>query len=354
LPDIDDDRKRLILWTLAMVVTTIAVCWAAYVARHTLLLIYISILFSIGFAPLVRWIETQKILPVGTRFPRWLAILVLYVAIIGTLVIVGIMVIPPLVQQARGLWEALPSMFDQAQNYLIGKGLLQRRLTLQDAVAAAPGTGGDAVSTVLQAVTGIVGGLVGVFTILILTFYILVESDSWFDAFLRLFPRARRPDVADACRQVTTKVSAWLTGQLVLAGVIGTTAAIGLWLLGVPYFYVLALIAAIGEMIPVVGPVLSAIPAIAVAFTDSGRLAFFVLIFFVCQQQFENHVLVPKVMERQVGVSAVTVIVALLIGGSLLGVVGAILAVPSAAIIQVVLQEVLADEPTARGRRKQA
>src|SRR5690606_36213872 len=109
--------------------------------------------------------------------------------------------------------------------------------------------------------------------------------------------------------------------------------------LGVPYFYVLALIAAIGEMIPVVGPLLAAIPAIIVAFSVSPAVALGVTVFFVAQQQFENHILVPRVMERQVGVSAVVVIVSLLIGGSLLGIVWAILAVPTAAILQVLIEE---------------
>ena len=108
----------------------------------------------------------------------------------------------------------------------------------------------------------------------------------------------------------------------------------------------LALIAGIGEMIPIVGPLLAAIPAIAVAFTVSPALALGVAIFFFIQQQVENHVLVPKVMERQVGVSAVVVIIALLIGGSLLGIVGAILAVPTAAILQVLFEE-LVPEATA-------
>jgi len=134
-------------------------------------------------------------------------------------------------------------------------------------------------------------------------------------------------------------VSAWLGGQLLLSGIIGSTSAIGLWLLGIPYFYVLALLSGVGELIPVVGPIISAIPAIAVAATVSLNKVILVIVFFVLQQQFENHVLVPKVMERQVGVSAVTVIVALLIGGKLLGIVGAILAVPTAAILQVVLLE---------------
>jgi predicted PurR-regulated permease PerM len=109
----------------------------------------------------------------------------------------------------------------------------------------------------------------------------------------------------------------------------------------VPYFYVLGFIAAIGEMIPVVGPVFSAVPAIGVGITVSPRTAVFVALFMFEQQQFENHILVPKVMERQVGVSAVTVIVALLVGASLLGLLGAGLAVPSAAIVQVVVRELL-------------
>jgi predicted PurR-regulated permease PerM len=143
---------------------------------------------------------------------------------------------------------------------------------------------------------------------------------------------------------MTVKVSAWLGGQLLLAAVIGTTSAIGLWALGVPFFYVLALLSAIGEMIPMVGPILSAVPAVAVASTVSVKTALIVIVFFFLQQQLENHILVPKIMSRQVGVSPVTVIVALLIGGSLLGIVGAILAVPTAAILQVIASELMTDE----------
>ncbi|MDQ3487855.1 MAG: AI-2E family transporter, partial [Acidobacteriota bacterium] len=129
--------------------------------------------------------------------------------------------------------------------------------------------------------------------------------------------------------------------QLFLAGVIGVTSVIGLWLMGIPYFYVLAMISAVGELIPVVGPLLAAVPAIAVAGTVSYQKVVMVVIFFLVQQQFENHVLVPKVMSRQVGVSAVTVIVALLIGAKLLGILGALLAVPTAAILQVLFMEVM-------------
>ena len=335
-------QKSLIRYAIAMTVLAVIIIYAAYLVRNVLLLLYISGLFAIGFSPIVRLIERQKLLPVGgRRFPRWLAILVLYLFIIGTLVGIGMLVFPPLYEQARALYDALPEIFAQGQNFLIERGVLRERLTIQQAVQRAPvGNGGDAVNTLVGAVMGVLGGIFGFLTVLIVTFYILVDASNLREAFLHLFSPDDRPRVAAVSREIVAKVSAWLGGQLLLAGIIGVTSAIGLWLLGIPFFYVLALISAIGEMIPIVGPFLAAIPAVAVASTVSLQKVLLVIVFFVVQQQIENHVLVPKVMERQVGVSAVTVIVALLIGGNMLGIVGAILAVPTAAILQVVFSEV--------------
>ena len=221
-------------------------------------------------------------------------------------------------------------------------GLLSRELSFREAVEQAPWAAAPMPSARWSAaVWGFVGGVFGLVTILILAFYLMVDAETFVRTFVRLFPRAERSRVEDACRRISTKVSAWLGGQLLLAGIIGGTAALGLFLMGVPYFYVLALIAGIGEMIPIVGPLLAAVPAIAVAFTVSPTLALGVAVFFFVQQQFENHVLVPKVMERQVGVSAAAVIVALLVGGTLLGVVGAILAIPTVAILQVIFEELI-------------
>jgi predicted PurR-regulated permease PerM len=196
---------------------------------------------------------------------------------------------------------------------------------------------------VIGAVFGVLGGLFGLFTILILTFYLLVEGESLRNTLVRLFPRERRAEAAAASRDITEKVSAWLGGQLLLAAIIGTTSAIGLWFLGIPFFYVLALISAVGELIPVVGPILAAIPAVAVAASVSWNKVLLVVIFFVVQQQIENHVLVPKIMQRQVGISPVTVIISLLIGGRLLGITGALLAVPTAAILQVLFTKLTSD-----------
>ena len=232
-------------------------------------------------------------------------------------------------------------MLERVQGYLVERGLLAEPITLQEALEKAPvGSSADYVTTVLGALWGVLGGVVGVVTILILTFYLLVEAETILATFVRLFPRRRRSRVEAVSREITHKVSAWLGGQLLLAAIIGA-GGIGLGLLGVPYFYVLALVAAVGEVIPVVGPILAAVPGIAVAFGESRALALWVAGFYLLQQQVENHVLVPKLMERQVGVSAAAVIVALLIGSAVLGVIGAILAVPTAAIVQVLFQELV-------------
>ncbi len=333
-------QRSLILFGIWMTALAGIILWAAYLVIDVLLLIYISGLLAIGFSPIVRLIERQKVLPIGTRrFPRWLAILILYVAIIGTLVGIGFMVMPPLIDQGQQLWAQRYSMFERAQSFLMSKGLLSQHMTFKEVVQRAPGTDGSAAGTVVGAVVGVAGGFFGLFTILILTFYFLIDAASLRESILKLFPARSRARVNEASQDITVKVSAWLGGQLMLAAVIGFTSAIGLWLIGIPFFYVLALISAVGEFIPVVGPILSAIPALAVAATVSMNKVLFVALFFIVQQQIENHVLVPKVMERQVGVSAVTVIVSLLLGGKLLGILGAILAVPTAAILLVVFNQ---------------
>jgi predicted PurR-regulated permease PerM len=339
------DARSLVRYAITMVALAVIVLWCAYIVRDALLLTYVSAILAIGFSPIVRIIEKQKLLPIGSaRFPRWLAILMLYLAILGTIGLTLFLIFPPLVRQGQALWDRAPDMFDRAQQFLIDKGWLHEHLTIREAVERAPGTGGDAVTKVAAAIGNVAGGIFGVVTILILTFYILVDSANLRKSALRLFPKERRGRVDAASREVMMKVSAWLGGQLLLAGVIGASSAVGLWAIGIPFFYVLALISAVGEMIPVVGPILSAVPALAVAASVSIEKVVVVLIFFVLQQQLENHILVPKIMSRQVGVSAVTVIVALLIGGSLAGIVGAILAVPTAAILQVVASEVLRDD----------
>jgi len=335
----DQEFGRRMVRTVFTVAAVVLVIFALWVAREALMLIYISALIAMGFSPIVRVLERVR------GVPRWLAILVIYLAIVAVLVLVGLMIIPPLVAQAATLWAKMPAYFNEFQTYLIKHKLMLHRVTLEEAVQSAPtGTGGNAVGTVLVAISSLIGGVFGFITILILSFYLLIEAQSMFEALMRFAPAGRRADVATAARQAVIKVSAWLRAQLVLAGVMGVFATIGLYLLGVPYFYVIALIAAIGETIPIVGPIIGGITAVAVSITVSPQLALMVGGYFLVLHQLEANVLVPKIMERGVGVSPVVVMIALLIGGALWGLVGAVLAIPTAAIISVIVSEFASEE----------
>jgi predicted PurR-regulated permease PerM len=334
-------RRKMVETVLMVtgVVLLLAVLWAA---REALMLVYVSALIAMGFAPIVQVIEQPR--PNDRRrLPRWLAILAIYLAIVAVLVLVGLMVIPPLVAQAEALWTRLPGEFNRLQNFLIDHKVMTHRVTLEEAVQNAPAGTSNAAGAVLVAISSLIGGIFGLITILILTFYLLIEAQSMFDYFLRFVPPARRADVTVAAREAVSKVSAWLRAQFVLAGVMGTFAAFGLGAMGVPYFYVVALIAAIGETIPIVGPVIGGIVAVAVAISVSAKLALMVGAYFLVLHQLEANVLVPKIMERRVGVSPVAVMVALLVGGALWGLIGAVLAIPTAAILSVVIEEVAAD-----------
>ena len=339
--------------TIAGLAILLATLWQA---REALLLVYVSSLIAMGFSPLVKLIERPhpKTGERGKRrVPRWLAILTIYIAIMAAVVMVGLLVIPPLVAQGSALWAKIPAEFNALQTFLIKYKLMTHRVTLEEAVQNAPsGTGGNAVGTVFVAISSLIGGVFGLITILILTFYLLIEAGTMFDYLMRFVPPGRRGDVAMVARQAVIKVSAWLRAQFILAAVMGTFSAIGLGLMGVPYFYVIALVAAIGETIPIVGPVIGGITAVAVAISVSPQLALMVGAYFLVLHQLEVNILVPKIMERSVGVSPVAVMVALLIGGALMGLVGAILAIPTAALLSVIIEEI-AVEREARVQRIQ-
>jgi len=323
--------------TVAAVGVLIATLWAA---RDALMLVYVSSLIAMGFSPLVRLIERPGARQRRGHVPRVLAILAVYLAIIGTFALIGLLVVPALVEQATALWERLPQHFNNFQHLLIRYKLTTRPVTLQEAVQNAPaGSGGNAVATVLTALSSVMGGVLGLVTIVILSFYLLIEGDRLMQYAARFMPAPQRAQVSDAAREAVEKVSAWLRAQLALAGVMGAFAAVGLALLRVPYFYVVALVAAVGETIPVLGPIIAGITAVLVSFSVSPRLALTVAIYFTALHQLEANILVPKIMERNVGVSPVAVMIALLIGASLWGFVGAVLAIPTAAILSVIVEQ---------------
>jgi predicted PurR-regulated permease PerM len=330
-------RMLATVFTVAGVVLLIAALWAA---RAALRVIYVSAIIAMGFSPLVGAIERKA--GGKRRVPRTLAILVIYLTILAVFVSVGAMVIPPLLEQGGELWSRAPGWFNDVQRTLIRYRLLSpsSRSTLAEAVQSAPKSGAEtAIGTVFGAIFSVVGGVFGIVTILILSFYLLVEGSSQFEYVMRFVPeRSRAPFIA-AARQSVEKVSAWLSAQFILAAVMGLFAAGGLGFMGVPYFYVVALIAALGETIPIVGPIVAGSTAVLVALSVSGRLALVVGVYFLALHQLEANILVPKIMERRVGVSPVTVIIALLVGAELWGLVGAVLAIPTAAILAVIVDE---------------
>ncbi len=340
------EQNRVIARAVTMSILGIAAALVAYLIRDVLLMLYVSSLLAIGLSPAVRRIERSRLVFGRVRIPRWLAILALYAAFLLVIAIVLAAVVPPLVNQIQQLAQNLPGYVDQLQRTLVERHLIQKRWSWSDLFAnlQAPGL---AITSLFGALQGVIGVFGAVVTVIILPVYLLLESASMHAFFLRLVRPDNRGRADRIARGVTVKVGAWLGGQLLLAAVIGASATLGFWLIGVPYFYVLGLIAAVGEMIPVIGPVLAAVPAILLALTVSPQTALMVAAYSWAQQFVENNVLVPRIMERQVGVSPVTIMVALLLGTSLLGFMGAILAVPSAAIVQVIVQEYLEREDAA-------
>lgn len=336
----DTEFNRRLLRTVVTVSGAVIVLAALWEARDALILIYVSALIAMGFSPLVRLIERPGKGGNGRRIPRVLAIFSIYLAVIGVFVLIAMLVIPPLIEQATALWQGMPEHFASVQRGLIRYKLLSRPITWQEVVQQAPVSAGqNAVTTVIGALFRVVGGVIGAITLLILSFYLLIESESLLRWISRFFPAHKRSQVSAAAAESVTKVSAWLRGQLTLAGVMGAFSAIGLGIMHVPFFYVIALVAAVGETIPVLGPIIGGVTAVAVALTVSSRLALAVGVYFVILHQLESNILVPKIMERRVGVSPVTVMVALLIGASIYGLVGAILAIPTAAILSVALDQ---------------
>jgi predicted PurR-regulated permease PerM len=341
----DREYNRRMLRTVLVVAAVAILVATLWEARSALMLIYVSAIVAMGFSPIVRFIERPRPDSRTPRVPHTFAILTVYLIIVAALALVGLAVVPPLVDQAGELWAKAPQAFNDLQRFLIRYKLMSHSVSIQEAVQNAPaGSGGSAINTVFTAIGSVVGGLFGVVTILILSFYLLVDGKRMFEYITHLVPEQSRETVESVGRESVAKVGAWMTAQLILAGVMGTFAAVGLWLMGVPYFYVVALIAAVGETVPMIGPIIAGVSAVAIALSVSARLALIVGGYFLVLHELEANILVPKIMERRVGVSPVIVIVALLIGAELWGLLGAILAIPTAAILTVIVDEATSRE----------
>ncbi|MFA5076255.1 MAG: AI-2E family transporter [Patescibacteria group bacterium] len=196
--------------------------------------------------------------------------------------------------------------------------------------------------SVLSTVISIFGGVISFCVILVITFYIIVEENAVKRILRLVAPAKYQPYLTQLIYKVKDKIGLWLRGQVVLSLIVGCLVFIGMNGFGFidptmrQFALVLALIAFLGEFIPYLGPILSAIPAIFVAFTVSPSLALFVLIFYVVMQWLENNILVPQVMRRAVGLNPVVTIIALMIGAKIGGLIGILLAIPVATALMVI------------------
>jgi len=202
----------------------------------------------------------------------------------------------------------------------------------------------------------VLSAIFGIFTLFVITFYWTTERARVKRLVLGQVRLERRDHAYDVWDRIEEKLGGWVRGQLILSAIIGVMSAVGYFLLGLDYWLALAIIAGVTEVIPFLGPILAGTAAVAVALTESPQTAIFTLIFVVALQQVENAVLVPRVLQNAVGLSPLSVILAVLIGGAVLGPLGAIVAIPVAAAGQVLVMELLesSDEPEQRARSQEA
>ena len=247
------------------------------------------------------------------------------------------LIIPPIAVQVREFALNLPSYIQK-----ISPTIAQYKEyfpALQQGLDKISSSLSQLSTSLIQATLTIFGGLVSFITILVLVFYILVGKEKIGNTLLSLLPLDKKDRVVAIFQKVGQKIGSWVRGQIILCLIIFLITWLILTILGIPYALILALLAGILEIIPTVGPILASIPAILLGFVISPLYALIVALCYFGVQQLENHILVPKIMGKAVGLSPVVVIIALLIGSKLLGIGGAILAVPVAAVLVILLSE---------------
>jgi predicted PurR-regulated permease PerM len=341
-------RADVIVTTTIVVLTALIVVGVArlvWLVSEVLLVVLLAAILATGLAPIVERLHDHRWTRRGWRLSRGASIAVTYLAVLIGLGLIGGLLVTPVVAETREFIQRAPILYGQLQQLLIG--LNQRYAWLPDLTAILQRLPHEAgrLSEYAGAATGVAfrvfGGIVSAIAVLILSVYMLTEGPTIKAGFLDLFPSAQRRRAEAVLDQVGRKFGGWLRGQLLLGVIVGVLVGIGTWLLGLPYPLLLGLAAGVTELIPMLGPVLGAIPAVFVALFGPWWKIVAVIVLFTVIQQAENHLLVPRVMKMSVGLSPLLTIVALLVGAKLMGILGALLAVPIAAALQVLVGEVV-------------
>jgi len=303
-----------------------------YILRDVLIALFISIVIASALDPIVDKLQKKKV-------PRWLSVLVILLIILGVIVLIIFLMIPPVKNQIDQLTNNIPVVLDQFQNL---KELAIRYNIIDSSQGLLQAVGdwlGNTASSALGQVSGALGGIITIITIVVLSAYLVAQEKGVKKFMEAVSPSKYRPYIMYLTERVQSKMGAWLRGQLLLMIIVGGLTYLGLWLMGVDYALLLAILAGLLEIIPIIGIPIAIIPALIIAFTQSPLLALFVIILYVVIQQVENHILVPRIMHKAVGLNPVFVILALLVGYALAGVLGVILSVPAATAVAVFVRD---------------
>jgi predicted PurR-regulated permease PerM len=327
-------------WSVAVGLGLLAVAvlaFSVYAVRQVLVQILIAMFIAVSLDPAVRWLirrGMRRSIAVGIIFTLTLALLTAFL----------ISITPPLAGQAAKLADDVPGYFEQlkdrssAWRQLADEYGLTERLT--EWAASLPGkVGADAFAFVQR----FLGAVLKVLLVIVLTIYIMVDLPRLRRGLVRLFPYEKRPKVAQAVNVMVDKVGSYMIGNLIISLVAGVTSFLVLWALDVPFALPLAVFVAITDLIPLVGATIGAVGCVAVSlFTvDLWPNATLLALFFLAYQQLENYLIAPRILKNTVDLSSIAVLLAALIGGTILGVVGALMAIPIAAAIKVLATPVM-------------
>lgn len=310
----------------ALVILSVVITVRILAALQNILLIVVAaFVISLGLQPAIRWMETK-----GIR--RGAAMAVLLLVALAAMTGAALAVVPVIIEQAAEALESIPPYIESLQDRPGVIGDLANRFDLG-------GEGAGLAIDPVAVVGSVVVTLFNIITLILLTPYFAVGFPGLKSALFRLTKRANREDFVFVVNRAVDLTSSYIVGSLVISLVAAVTSFAVFLLIGLPYPLALATWVGIMDLIPAIGALIGMIPAIAVASQLGGRELIMCLVFLLLYQQFENYVIAPRVMRKAVNLNPALVIISLLIGGSLAGLVGAVLALPVAALIKVLITE---------------
>lgn len=323
--------------TILKIVAILIGLWLLWKIFDIILILFVVVIITATLSPTVDWLAAKRV-------PRILAVTLIYILALAILGGAAYLIIPPFVEQIKELTIDLPQILAKISPSLssIREQYLEQPsfvAILHRSLETLSGQLTQISINIFSTAWGFFSGLIITLAILVLTFYLLLEKDSLKNLLESILPKEKKENAFAVLRQVRVKWGAWVRGRLLLSVIVGLIVYIGLVIFGFPFALALAILAGLLDIIPYIGPTIAAVPAIIIAFFISPWLGLAVLIFYIVVNLFENVVLVPKIMQKAVGLSPVTIIVALLIGAKLAGILGIILAIPAAAGIVVLFTE---------------